>query len=309
VDALGHHLDEPQPVAPSHEPGQLLPPPDADPGQGGGVRAGVIRRTRRRHRSCRRRPCRRRRRGGRRARGGPAGPGPSRRRPPQDPGAEQRGGHAELGRGGPDRRPAGLGPEPSQGAPAQRGGVGHPQGGHHGHGHGDGQQGDQEADRAPVGRPGGRPGHPQHHQGREPQPGGPVPGPLLGGGGQAAQAQPLPDRGHRRLAPERRLHLGQRPVRLGGDELVGGPLDRVGPGRRAAPIPSRTRRPPRLVLVRTPSRSRLVTAVVATRALPPLRKAASYGSRRAGTAAPGGPASARRLARTTTGTVTANRAR
>jgi hypothetical protein len=73
-------------------------------------------------------------------------------------------------------------------------------------------------------------------------------------------------------------------------------------------VPSLTRRPRRLVLVRKPSLSRVVTAVVATSTLPPLSQAASYGSRRAGVAAPGGPASARRLARNTTSTVTANSA-
>ena len=80
------------------------------------------------------------------------------------------------------------------------------------------------------------------------------------------------------------------------------------PAGGAARVLSLTRRPRRLVLVSRPSRSRLVTAVVATRALPPLRKAASYGSSRDGVAAPGGPASARRLARTATATVTAARA-
>jgi hypothetical protein len=224
---------------------------------------------------------------------------------PQDAGAEQGGGHAELGRGGPGRWPGGLGPEPPQGAPAQRGDLGHPQGGHRGHGHGGDQQGDQEPDRAPVGRPGGHPDRPQHRQGREPQPGGPVPGPLLGSGRQAAQAQPLPDRGHRRLAPERRLHLGQRPVRLGGDQLVGGPLDRVGTGRRGRPH-SQTDPPPAPAGAGQDAvPEQAGDGGGGDQRAPAVEEGGLMGSRRAGTAA---PASARRLARPTTATVTANRA-
>jgi hypothetical protein len=80
-----------------------------------------------------------------------------------------------------------------------------------------------------------------------------------------------------------------------------------GPG--AVPATSRAgwlRR--RLELVRPPFLSRLDTAVVATRAPPPLSSASSYRSRRAGTAAPS-PASIHRRVRTTPSTVTANRTR
>ena len=258
MDALGHHLHEPQPVAPGHEPGQLLPPPDPHAGEGGGGgeappggwgwapgAAGVILRTRRRRPPPPPQlpPL-------------PPPPSPPPTWPPaKAPDSRGRRMARAVSTSAVHRTPApnrampmvssageaptgGLlvsGPEPPQGAPAQLGDVGHPKGGHHGHHHGDGQQGDQEPDRAPVGRPGGHPGHPERQQGHEPQPGGPVPGPLLGGCRQAAEAQPLADRGHRRLAPEGNLHRRQRPVRLGGDQLVGGPLHRVGPGRRGGP--------------------------------------------------------------------------
>ena len=100
-----------------------------------------------------------------------------------------------------------------------------------------------------------------------------------------------------------------RVVWAGGDQLVGGPLDRVGTGRQGRPHPSQDHRPRRLVLVGTPSPEQAgdggggdeLAAAVEVGDLVAV-EAGRDGRPRAGRPAPA------RLAETTTATVTENRA-